>query len=441
MTAIRVSLLVAFVTATLWAILLTGMTHDADLLVFGPAACTALLLGGLVLPKIKDHSDVILTGLAVLVIVGLSINFIVRPYGAASLNPQNALKLFVWTVLPLICAPYWRDIASCLGDRAIAMFAGYSVIGALSVLYSPVPAYSAACALSLIAYLSFACVLAKEFDEAVLVKLCVMALLPYLIANWLVVPVAPAIALMAEPGLPRLQGLSGQPNNLGDQTASFMCLVIAAAATGYLTRRTAYLFSLFGFVTLLATQSRTALLSVIGAATLVWLRANRLLIPGLVFLGLAAPIVVGTVGLSAFSRNDKNEQVLTLTGRTQLWAFVWNKIKERPLLGHGLNSFQAAVVDEWYGNPDAGVETHNNALSILFSVGLIGFVPVVIAYGVLITRWFTAPNLLRDLFVLRSLIEGVAEASLSMATMTLFLLFLAVALESSRPVLIEKVSP
>ena len=131
---------------------------------------------------------------------------------------------------------------------------------------------------------------------------------------------------------------------------------------------------------------------------------------------------------------------MTLTGRTQLWAFAWNKIRERLLLGHGLNSFQAAVVDDWYGNPDAGVETHNNALSVLFSVGLIGFVPIVIAYGVLITRWFTAPNLLRDLFVLRSLIEGVAEASLSMATMTLLLFFLAVALGSGRPVSTKKVS-
>lgn len=429
MTGLRAGLLAGAVSAAFWAACLTGLIRNADLLALGPAVVGILLLGGFGIGRTGLRSRPLLLGVVVFVLIGLSVNFIVRPYGAANLNPQNALKLLVWVGLPLLCAPYWRQILAGLGDRAVALFAVYGVIGFASALYSPVPAYSAACGLSLIAYLGFACVLAQEFDAALLVKLGILALVPYLAANWLSAAISPATALMAEPGLPRLQGLSGQPNNLGDQAAGFLCLVIVAGQAGWLTRRLAYGVLLpFGLVTLLATQSRTALLSVLGAGALVWLRRRRVLLPGLLALGLAAPLVVDTVGLRTFSRNDHSQQIMTLTGRTQLWAFAWTRILQRPLLGHGLNSFQAAVVDEWYGNPGDAVETHNNALSVLFSVGLFGFLPVAAAYGVLLTRWFTAPDLLRDLFVLRALIEGVAEASLSMATMTLLLFFLALAI-------------
>lgn len=95
-------------------------------------------------------------------------------------------------------------------------------------------------------------------------------------------------------------------------------------------------------------------------------------------------IAVVVSGVSAMWLLDNLEFVLssmgkdiTLTGRTDIWAAVIEKIRERPLLGYGYSGFwlgeNSESVDvlqniEWEGAPNA----HNGLLDLWIDLGFLG---------------------------------------------------------------------
>src|SRR5262249_19791605 len=128
--------------------------------------------------------------------------------------------------------------------------------------------------------------------------------------------------------------------------------------------------------------------------------------------------------LGMFSRTGDADEVMTMTGRTELWSFVWEKIAQRPVFGYGFNSFEAVAADEWFGSADAGVATHSNILQALFTVGIIGTLPYVGANVLMVRRWIMRPNPMRDLFTLYTLVSGLTEVDYtSIATMPTFVVF------------------
>jgi O-antigen ligase len=364
-------------------------------------------------------------------VVALSINFRVREYGATGLDWQNGFKLATWLLLALVCALNWRRVVGLWQDPVLGLLAAFTAIACLSASYSVVPAYSAACALSLAVYLAFGCLLATTFSEQQLVRWMIGCLTAYLLLNWVFTALAPTAGILDTPydGL-RLQGLSGHPNSLARQADVYLCLVIGGYFRGHLRRPWFFALLALGAVTVIATGSRTALLAVVGAAALVGLRHRRLLLPGLAAMLMLGLLLFAVVPISDFSRSGDSSEILTLTGRTQLWSFVLDKIMQHPILGHGLNSFEAAVVDDWFGNPDAGVATHNNFLEVLFSCGVVGFLPFMSALGVLVWRWLKHPNVLRDVFVLDLLISSLTEVDIALAIVPTFVLFLLLAINA-----------
>jgi len=81
---------------------------------------------------------------------------------------------------------------------------------------------------------------------------------------------------------------------------------------------------------------------------------------------------------------------VTFTGRTRIWAFVWDYIKERPILGYGYQGF--------WGIPDSpkfGAELpfiasmahgHNGFLDTILTEGVIGFALYLIVIGKVVRR-------------------------------------------------------
>jgi O-antigen ligase len=97
-----------------------------------------------------------------------------------------------------------------------------------------------------------------------------------------------------------------------------------------------------------------------------------LLIAGAGVLGVAAlPIFGHSIG-EYLGRGD----VATLTGRTEMWAYVIQQIKSRPLIGYGYDVagaiFQSKYFPIWYGPWDEGSQSslHNGYLNHAIGVGI-----------------------------------------------------------------------
>lgn len=72
----------------------------------------------------------------------------------------------------------------------------------------------------------------------------------------------------------------------------------------------------------------------------------------------------------AFLRGQTSAQLMTLTGRTELFAYAWTLIAERPVLGYGFLSGRSIFLERF---PWAG-HSHNAFIEIAISMGLVGLV-------------------------------------------------------------------
>ncbi len=82
-------------------------------------------------------------------------------------------------------------------------------------------------------------------------------------------------------------------------------------------------------------------------------------------------------------------QVSSLTGRTELWAFVWPAIKQRIIQGHGYVSSRFVSV-AMPGTPFQAGHMHNGFLEALYNNGLIGLFLIVMVHVVIVSNlWKT----------------------------------------------------
>jgi O-antigen ligase len=72
-----------------------------------------------------------------------------------------------------------------------------------------------------------------------------------------------------------------------------------------------------------------------------------------------------------YQRGDEEEQLLSFSGRTDLWEIIWRDFLASPMLGHGyFITTQNGSTDVW-GEP-SNLTAHNLPLQILATTGLIG---------------------------------------------------------------------
>jgi O-antigen ligase len=75
---------------------------------------------------------------------------------------------------------------------------------------------------------------------------------------------------------------------------------------------------------------------------------------------------------------DQNEgSVATLTGRTTFWAAGWEAIQQQPLTGHGLGISRVVALRPI--GREQFTHLHNGYLEALVGVGILGFLPLMIA--------------------------------------------------------------
>jgi len=175
-------------------------------------------------------------------------------------------------------------------------------------------------------------------------------------------------------GLARLRGIYGSPNQIGEIALATIGvgLVIWNSISGWkrvlLAAQMAAAFVLAG---LADSRSPFVGLAVGGLLYLVW-RYRLRAVPIIVALGVVGFILVAQLNPEYLDRGD----VASLTGRTDIWKFAIEKIRQRPLIGYGFEVegeiMKAHDFPIWWGPWEDGPRSslHSDYLSKAVSLGI-----------------------------------------------------------------------
>ena len=180
------------------------------------------------------------------------------------------------------------------------------------------------------------------------------------------------------------------PNGLGAFAA--ILIIISLSRTLHArdqNERMMYITSLVvGVITLVLAQARTSLFGGLLAIIAVLLLNKRIKLIG--FVALLLVIVIISSGLPSLllryaMRGQSTTLFYNLSGRMFYWSFAWEKFLESPIYGYGLSAGTRYVVLAQVGR---GVQStmHNSWLEVLVNVGIVGLIPVALAY---VGTWWT----------------------------------------------------
>jgi exopolysaccharide production protein ExoQ len=171
-------------------------------------------------------------------------------------------------------------------------------------------------------------------------------------------------------------------NGTGDEAG----ILLMVAGTRLLLRsrdRAVYwLVSAVALPTLILAQSRSPLVATLLALLTVLLLARRYRLLALVAMGgiaLVSATAVESVVEQAFLRGQNTGLFLSLSGRTEWWAYGWEVLQQSPLLGFGGYAGARFSVLGPLGVTEAS-SIHNAWLEILLGVGLVGFLPFLVTF-------------------------------------------------------------
>ena len=407
------------------------------------ALVAAAVAGWVFLLACAGSVPAMLAFLVVLVFVNDAL-FRVRDPGEVGLDWQNAMKFALWAGAGAIGACTLPRSLPLLRGGAMGWLMAYLAFAMLSSFYSAAPVFSFATAFGFASMGLFAAALVVAASEKQIMLAFALSLLAFTLAGWVAYFALPEVGrslFITSHGtvVERMCGLAGQPNALGNGLAVYIALVFLLWYRDHVGWAVAAMLGGAGLVTLLVADSRTALLAVMAGIAAVILRRSVWLW-GSAALGAAVLALLGlsvqlrdVMSLSGgLSRSGDPSELFTLTGRTEIWEFAWDKIVLNPWIGYGYNSSKF-ILPEFDGLPGLKVdEAHNMLLQNLLAVGIIGTAPLLCMILQMLVDFVRAPDPRRDVFTFLMLVWGVTVAGAFGSTPTVLSLAIFFALALSR---------
>jgi O-antigen ligase len=278
----------------------------------------------------------------------------------------------------------WRRLT-----RTELLLGAYVLVAVASVLWSANPQISAGRGIQLAILYLLCVVAARRLGPEPMLRTFAASLVLYVLLAAGLAAVFPAAR---RPG-PLFSWFAVHPveaGSLGGEAALIMiaCALYAPQAWRHSLRRLALWAGTAACVTvLLSAHERAPAFAFFAAVITLWVRKRlRPLAAGLVLcamLGLAGiglrnlaetygGVAAGPTGGNPIAvyilRNQNRDQFLSLSGRTDLWEYVYSLIREHPLIGHGYVASRSLMLARF---PWAGT-SHGAAMEIFLNLGLIG---------------------------------------------------------------------
>ncbi|MGE5478449.1 MAG: O-antigen ligase family protein [Bacteroidales bacterium] len=407
------------------SMLVPAANPDQQSLLGVPLAVVALVWAvPLMLALLRGEPWAFIVALALLMFLTDS-NFRARAWNDKSVDAQVLIKGLVWLGCGVVGVIRLSTRGWMLG-RPPVMFAALLVgLMGLSALWSPTPLYTVQSAVAYGWMLLFGLAAATVLDERQLLKAVALGAGLIVLPSLAIAPFAmgltpPSPGSTGEPD--RLRGLTDHPIPLAEVSALFTFAVAALAIKARGAARLGlWLLVLAGVVTAGLTQSRIPPLAMVASvlAFLAYRRGGALLMVPTLTLTIGGVLLLEAMGgfaamlpadlLALVSRSGHSVEILSLSGRLDIWPYVIDRIMEAPVLGHGAASgmmlFKGFV--RW-----KITHAHNLYLQCLLYLGVVGFV---LLMGVLLCQlrlFLRAPSMVRDVLVLYIALKGLTEQSI-----------------------------
>jgi O-antigen ligase/polysaccharide polymerase Wzy-like membrane protein len=355
-------------------------------LIIGAIALPFVLFRGI--PYAIQHSEWLIFSVALLFGV-IDISF---------LSDRTRAPLH-YGVLAILCLPVLSRVrhSGILGRGGFRLYCAYFAWGAVTIVYSLAPIYSAARLIeSMLAMLLVvaAVIEIREPRDAwrlirgvllacgIMLLLCAFAyvVLPHDI-SWASPQESYApdeLARMAKAGiriggLDRFRGLLNGPNDVGVLVVVGIALVLWQSAPSRERTMLAFVVGAAVLFDIMAdSRSPFVAISVGCALYSIW----RWRLRGIVILSIAAVLIGAVFMIHSGASQYVGRDVTTLTGRTDIWEFVVQKIRQRPLRGYGYETSGAIFASKyfplWWGPWDLGPHSslHNGYLGHAVGIGI-----------------------------------------------------------------------
>lgn len=359
---------------------------------------------------------------------------------ALGLDWQSLLKFSIALAALIIGIAHWQRISSLLLRPPVVWMLLYALWAIFSSVYSVTPVYTFAAGIMFLSFVLFAAVVTTTLTLRQTLTGLIVSWSIFLILSWIVYFLLPDLgrAPFGNPSNPvmRFSGLGGLPNTMGRILALMFVTLTLLYSYRFIQRPVLVVLLPIIVVTFFLTQSRTAFLSAILASALILMRRQ----PALIWLSLITitalmfflEMAQFQMHTAIFSRSGDVSELYTLTGRTDIWAFLWDAIIDEPWFGSGYAGSRLVISGGWaneYGWTT--ISSHNMWLQSLLTVGLIGTIPLILAVAKQIVDFFRDPNPMRDAVLVFVLITGMLEAGAIGPVPNVLTLFWLIAMSSA----------
>jgi exopolysaccharide production protein ExoQ len=414
------------------------LSDQASWVIFTPLIVIGLIVGlWIVARAVSGSTSAIITYLVLIVFIS-DAQFRARGAGEIGTDWQSLLKFGLWLGAGIIGLANAPPLRSWIGRFGPACWLAYAVMAMISSAYAPAPVYSFGCGFALLCLLPFSLVLITKLSESQFLWILTITLAVFLIVGWGVYYENPRLGtseFWTYRGIElRMCGLAGQANNLGSICAKYLGAIFLLWYTGRCRPRLAVPLAALGIVTLNFSDARTGMIAVVGAIVAVLLARSMKTLIGATLAAIAGAVTIMVFSLRLdalgghFSRSGDPTEVFTLTGRLEIWEFVWQKITEHPLFGWGYSASKV-LLPEYTGFQDnLMVDTaHNMLLQSLLSVGFVGTLPILAVTLYLSFSLVFRPYPFRDMFFVIVIISAISDTSALGTTPTMLTLLFIMA--------------
>jgi O-antigen ligase len=360
-----------------------------------------------------------------LIVIAFTIDATLRRRGDAAdsgMDAQTLAKLVIWGGAFLMGVMNWdRFRAAARDSKALAWFFAFALWSLFSTVWSITPAYTFGGGFGMVGLILF---VAVTMEGVGLEKLCLPIvwacglLTTSALALYVVAP-GMAVAMLENGTTPRLAGITGSPNNLGRTAAIALFFIFFAVRNKQVKafRFDIMVISLSALACLYLSWSRTSLVAVVVSIAIVLLRKRLLLILSGAVVGATGLLLLLLANvdwdhlLRMVSRKGSVSELMTLTGRTAIWDYVWRSFLEQPLLGYGYGSTKLLIpmgfrtVYDW-----TTTSSHNMFLQALVTTGVVGTFFILGALFLQFRNMVRRPHEISDALVIFVVISGLTEA-------------------------------
>jgi exopolysaccharide production protein ExoQ len=289
---------------------------------------------------------------------------------------RPAVVVYYLMMLSVLCVGYreaWQ-----VGKRMKLVTSGL-VLSLISFSWSGSPVLSLRSSVELLFTMAFAFYLSERFTTEHLMRLLMFVGVIAALASLFLIVFRPEYGIFHRGGGAEWQGIFSHKNALG--AGMVFLLTPVYFAKGRLGPKIAYSALLLFLVVM--SQSRGAWFEAIATAVFVgWLAISRrlprrevLVLTGVSLIAIVSIVVISITYLGPLMRTIGKDP--TLTGRTEIYAAVWDAILKRPALGYGFAAFwvptnpESLQVAQRVNWPNIGY-AENGFLELALQLGFVG---------------------------------------------------------------------